>query len=173
VTSAELATLLVAVIGAVTGVLGLGLSILNYRRDRASIRVEVGSGYMGGADVDDFDGPFVFVSAVNAGRRAASLRSAGLLLTGGRRFWIKPGLPGQPNALAGTLVESDERRVWVHYDALVGELRLEDGVLVPEYGYVEDTTGRIWKAPVSVALQDEVRHRVGRAQARLRKEPSS
>jgi hypothetical protein len=40
-TDRELATLAVAIVGAFTGVLGLGLSIVVYRRDRASVRVRV------------------------------------------------------------------------------------------------------------------------------------
>ncbi len=82
-TDRELVTLVVAVVGAVTGVLGLGLSVLNFFRDRASVHVGVTTGYLGGDTEDDFEGPYVFVRAVNKGRRVVSLRSAGLLLPDG------------------------------------------------------------------------------------------
>jgi len=172
-TDRELATLAVAIVGAFTGVLGLGLSIVVYRRDRASVRVRVTSGYLAGDDEDDFDGPYVFVSAVNEGRRVVSLRSCGLLLPDGDRIWMKPGPPGARNSLSGPLGESDERQLWVYVDALVGELRLKDGVHLPTHGYVDDTVGRRWMGLVSPEIRDDLRERVTRAQSRMKKRAAS
>jgi hypothetical protein len=172
-TDREVATLAIAMVGAVTGVLGLVLSILNFRRDRAFIRVRVSSAYLGGDGEDDFDGPYIFVGAVNEGRRVVTLRSCGLLLADGQRIWMKPGPVGAPNTLSGPLGESDERQLWVHIDALVGELRLKDGVDIPTHGWVDDTTGRRWLASISDEIRNDLEKRVTRAQSRMRRRPAS
>jgi hypothetical protein len=73
-------TAVVAVIGAVTGIAGLVLSVLNFSREASRLRVRVEIGRLAGEGDSQWQGPYDFVRAVNIGRRPIQLVTAGLRL---------------------------------------------------------------------------------------------
>jgi hypothetical protein len=152
-------TVVVAVVGAVTGILALGLSVLNYRRDRRDVKVFVERGFLSGPPDEPWDGPYVFVKAVNTGRRPVQLRSGGLLFAGrgNDRLAIMPGRPGSPYALPATLQEAEHVELCVHRDEVIGQLLKRKEHRIPAYGYFDDSAGRQWKTRVPAEVLEELR----------------
>jgi hypothetical protein len=66
--------------GGVTGSLALLVTFLTYRRDRAHLRVSCSAGMI--ISETTSTGPWIFLEAVNAGRRSIRLQSAGFLAEG-------------------------------------------------------------------------------------------
>ena len=157
-------TALVAIVGAITGIAGLWLSILNHRRDRQAVKVAVERGYLGTGG-SDWDGPYIFVKAVNVGRRVVQLRSGGLILPGkDERLMIMPGPQGSPTSLPASLNESDVQQLWTLVDQVVGRL-VQRGDVLPTHGYFDDSTGRRWTGEVPKGIRDELRDAMRRARA--------
>jgi hypothetical protein len=82
-------TLVVAIIGATTGIIGTGLAVLSiYRQiddDRVKLRVGVYFGMVAGPVP-----PFLMISVTNVSKFPITLRETGLLIDGGKRRSIHP-----------------------------------------------------------------------------------
>ena len=147
-------TAVVAVIGAVTGISGLVLSVLNFQRDASRLRVIVEIGQLAGSGDAEWQGPYVFVRAVNVGRRPIQLATVGLRLDGGER----PKLffpPAAAYPLPHTLPEGEHHQAW----ALVSEVAAKataSGGHLPKYGYYTDATERVHRGPVPRDVREAV-----------------
>jgi len=168
----ELLTLIIAVAGLMLGIVNSSVQWRSWRADRAKVRVTVSVGRIierGGAG----KGPFLFVQAVNEGRRPVMLRAGGLLL-------------GRPNPLARTLDRVrhrdplDDRLVFVTPTEVPLPKLLGEGeyhqvqAYVSAYtewvashprqaaigAYYDDATGRRWKGRLDRRTAGYLRRRI-------------
>ncbi len=147
-------TAMVAVIGAVTGTAGLILSVINFNREASRLRVRVEIGSLAGAGDSEWQGPYIFVRAVNVGRRPIQLTTAGLRLDAGERPKLYfPPAPAYP--LPHTLPEGEHHQAWALLSEVVGKARASGGHL-PQYGYYTDATERLHRGKVSREVRDAV-----------------
>jgi hypothetical protein len=147
-------TAVVAVIGAVTGITGLVLSVLNFQRDASRLRVIVEIGNLAGDRDSKWQGPYVFVRAVNVGRRPIQLTTAGLRLAGGERpkLYIPPA---GAYPLPHTLPEGEHHQVWALVSVIAAQASASGGHL-PQYGYYTDATERVHRGQVPRSVREAV-----------------
>lgn len=139
-------TTVVAVVGAVTGILALVLQAAGYRRDRANVRVIVTSGFV--LSEHAREGPFVWVEAVNTGRRPVKVINAGFLASGERFVTF-----GDLRTLPKLLNEGEDVKVATTLPSLVEQTVLA-GKGAPTVGYIEDAGGRRFTTSVPRKVRD-------------------
>lgn len=83
-------TLVVAIIGAITGVVGTGLAIWSLYRQVDQDRVKLRVGAMWGLAGHSPDSPFLTISVTNLSKFPVTLREAGLLIDSDKRRAIHP-----------------------------------------------------------------------------------
>lgn len=150
-------TTVVAVVGAVTGVLALVLQLATYRRDRARVTVRVTSGFI--LSERTRQGPFVWVEAVNSGRRPIKVVNAGFLASGERFVTF-----GDLRTLPKLLNEGEEVKVSATLSSLVEQTVLA-GKGMPTEGYVEDALGRRFTTSVPQKIRDQIADEAARARS--------
>ncbi|MBI2449623.1 hypothetical protein HYV49_04980 [Candidatus Pacearchaeota archaeon] len=122
--------MLLAIYGSIISTLGIILSLYNYNRDKAKIKVKASFGVMGSGK--GAEGPFFFVKAINKGRRPVTLSSVGIRV--GKDDLINIKTISLPRELG----EGKSHSEWFTLD----ELRGRDC----DFAWYRDETGKIYKS---------------------------
>lgn len=130
-----------AVISTVSLLIALFLGLIEYRRERVHVKVEIDRGSVGFGD-GLWSEPFILVKAVNSGKGGVKLNSFGFLLEGGRKHQLinlytleLPAMLEERSSLTAYYAvrwfqETPER------DEYIG-------------AYFTDDTGKMWKGSLS------------------------
>lgn len=125
-------TLIIAIYGAILSTIVVGWNIYNTIQDRPKVKVIVNFGAMQSSQ--GVEGPFLFVRAVNKGRRSVYLSSFGL--RSGKDDLIPLRVTGMPCELKGSTSHTE----WFTPD----ELKKMKGKRV-FFAWYRDETGKVYK----------------------------
>lgn len=152
-------TTLIAVIGAVTGVLALLIEFASFWRDRPRVKVAVTSGVI--LSQAGKSGLMLWVEAVNVGRRPVRIVGVGLIADDAPRERL--AMFGDLHTLPVTLTEGEVVKVHATFDS-VAKSSLAAMRGLPTLGWVRDSTGREHKVRVPEGVRDALlRHAKGTA----------
>jgi hypothetical protein len=124
----------IAIYGAFLSTIAIGWNIYNNLQDKPKIKVSVRFGFIDG---DNFQKPFLFVNAINSGKRSVSLSSFGL--RSGNEDMITPKSFNLPCELEGGKSHTE----WFEVEKLKTE-KLKDRQF--DFAWYRDETGKLYKS---------------------------
>jgi hypothetical protein len=148
-----------ALYGAVIATLAAALSILNFRRDRARVKIEVSRGYLLDGDGGRSES-YLFVRGVNVGRRPVLFTEAGVVVPRKDRLMIMPPLTGSPfeaYSLPKLVPEAGQTQLWTKMSELANNIVIHADGRLPTHGYFDDSSGRRWKGRIPEYVLNELR----------------
>ncbi|GAI18913.1 unnamed protein product [marine sediment metagenome] len=133
----ELITILIACYAALVATIGLGWNTYNIWRDRAKIKVRVSHGFLvyGPSLSEDL---YIFIEAINKGRRPVTLTSVGFKLKNGHDIVFT-----KSRELPTELTEGKSYQEWISKEEIKKDCqKLKTSI---KYAWFKDATGRIYK----------------------------
>ena len=122
--------IILAIYGSIISTLGIILSIYNYNRDKAKIKVNASIGLFSGTSEDGK--VFLFIKAINSGRRPITLSSVGIRTSdGGNILMRKISLPME-------LSEGKSHNEWIELEKL--------REISCEFAWYRDETDKLYKS---------------------------
>jgi hypothetical protein len=122
-------TLVIAIYGAILSTIGIIWNIYNSNRDKAKVKVNARFGLLTHKVTE---GPFLFIEAINHGRRGVTLSSVGIRLFSGENIALmQANLPKE-------LSEGKSHNEWIEIDKLRNEKC--------KFVWYKDQTGRLYKS---------------------------
>lgn len=132
-------TLVVAIIGATTGVLSLGWNVYTKVSDRPRLRLNFQIGY---ADLQDGEGFYVFLEAVNTGRYPITINSVGFDLSNRMQLIMPFNRNQRPpfEVLPGRAYQA-----WLKREKVQRELARQGKEVRIIAAWANDMTGKRWR----------------------------